>query len=353
MKKLFISLAVLVAAVACSKDEVQSTSSYSAPITFDNSFVNNSTRAIDGSYTSSTLQAFDVCGTITASPQNGGQTANIFEQEKVEKGALTGVGSEWRYSAANAQYWIPGNTYNFVAIADGNKTEGSATITTVATDGNGMPTTITLNDSSKQLDILYAESKNISYNANDGAKTVSFTFSHLMAKAKFTVKNTITATNSGYSYKVKDVKILYPAKIATYTVSTGKWGTASEQASDLDFGHIVAADASTEVNEPINIAIGGSGVSNYERLLIPTADGQPRTINVSFTRELYKSGVLVETKEVTLAANNLTLLKGNAYNFVISLGNPGEPIQFTVGNVGAWDTDHDDDGTDEDETPIP
>ena len=340
MKRLFLTLAAVATMVSCSKDDIVSQSSQQA-IAFADAFVENSTRAIDNSYTNNNLSEFEVYGTIT---NKSNQTANIFKQELVSKNSFTtdnDTGDTWKYSAANTQYWIAGNTYNFKAVVDGN----IENVTSVTTDTNGMPTAIELKDASQQKDILYAEQLNESYTSGD--KTVSFTFDHLMAKAKFTVNNAIT-TNSGYSYKVKDVKITNAVKCATYTIGTG-WASAANGTYELDFGDIVAADADAATTV-IDLAYNTSGVSNYERLLIPNVT---TGFTVSFTCELYKSSVLIDTQTKTIAADNLTIQPGNAYNFVISLGNPGEPIKFTVTKVNEWDTDHDNNGTNDDTTTIP
>lgn len=344
MKRLILTLAAVAAMVSCSKDDIVSQSSQQA-IAFADAFVENSTRAVDGSYTNDTLTEFEVYGTITGSQQNGGGTANIFKQELVSKNLSgEGTGDEWKYNAAHTQYWIAGNTYNFKAIADGNVSG----VTEVVTDQYDMPTAIKLLDASKQKDILYAEDLNVEYTS--GEKTVDFTFEHLMAKAKFTVKNAIT-TDSGYSYMVKDVKITNAAKDAVYTIGTG-WATTIGTYK-LSFGDIVderLINNNTPADyQPIDMAYNTSGVSNYERLIIPTVT---TGINVEFTCELYKSRVLIDKQTKKIQADNLKITKGNAYNFVISLGNPGEPIKFTVQNVTGWDTDNNDDGTDNDTTTI-
>lgn len=343
MKRLILTLSAVAAMVSCSKDDIVSQSSQQA-IAFADAFVENSTRAIDNSYTNSNLTEFEVYGTIT---NKSNQTANIFKQEKVQKGVSEGTGDVWKYNAANTQYWIAGNTYNFKAVVDGN----IENVTEVTTDANGMPTAIILKDASRQKDILYAEKLGETYTS--GSKTIEFTFAHLMAKAKFTVKNAIT-TDSGYSYMVKGVKITDAKAFATYTIENKSWASAGGS-YPLQFGHIVAEGlgalgSPTATANAVDIAFGKSYSSNYERLLIPNVT---TGFTVSFTCELYKSGVLIDKQTKTIQADNLTITKGNAYNFVISLGNPGEPIKFSVLNVKGWETDHDDDDNDNDPTNIP
>ena len=326
MKKSFLTIVALGTMLAsCSNDETLDVTAREA-ITFDRVFVENATRAIDNSYPKTELTSFHVYGTITNS-QN--QTANLFNKELVTKGA----NNKWGYNKANTQYWIPGNTYHYTAIADGN----IENVTEVKTDTDGMPTTIELKDAAHQKDILYAVSEQITYES--GAKTVGFTFNHLLAKAKFTVKNEIS-TNNGYTYQVSDVCITNAYKTATYTIGSG-WGSQEESYS-LSFGNIAATSIGVLDNPNIGVDAthinhGGSAESNFERLLIPFTNG---TIYISFTSQLYKDNVLIQTKEETITANNITLAAGNAYNFVIKLGNPGEPIQFTVTKVNGWETNN-------------
>ena len=331
MKKSFLTIVALGTMLAsCSNDETLDVTAREA-ITFDRVFVENATRAIDNSYPKTELTSFHVYGTITNS-QN--QTANLFNKELVTKGA----NNKWGYNKANTQYWIPGNTYHFTAIADGNiSLENNAIVTQVETGINGMPTKVHLQDASLQKDILYAVSNPITYES--GAETVGFTFNHLLAKAMFTVKNEIS-TNNGYSYKVNNVRITNAYAFATYTIGTG-WGSQGGKYS-LSFGNIAATSIGVLGNPNIgadatHINHGGSAESNFERLLIPFENG---TIYISFTSQLYKDNVLIQTKEETITANNITLAAGNAYNFVIKLGNPGEPIQFTVTKVNGWETNN-------------
>ena len=332
MKKTIFLLATMAAmTTACTNDETLEVTTPQA-ITFSNVFIDNATRtAIDNSYSNENMfSAFDVYGTITNSSN---ETANIFKQEVV-----TNNNDTWKYDEANTQYWIPGNTYNFTAIVGGN----IENVTSVEAENasNGMPTAINLSDASKQNDILLATLEEpIVYTS--GAKTVEFTFKHILAKAKFTVKNAIT-TNNGYSYKVSDVQITGAAKNGVYTIATG-WKAASTPATyNVNFGNIVETAEETGATAS-DIAYGVSYESNWERLLIPTSGA---TINVSFKQELFKSNVLIETKEtVTAQATNVTLEEGHAYNFYIELGNPGEPIKFSVTDITGWDTDINEDKT--------
>lgn len=331
MKKTTLITLAIASMMSCSNEEVLKSSSKEV-ITFDNTFVEKATRAIDGSYNTGSLQQFQAYGTIT---NQAGGTANIFNGQAVNKGG-TGVGTNWTYDASNTQYWIPGNTYNFRAVVDGNITN----VTTVSQDENGMPTAINLHDASAQKDILYAAVSPIPYTGGQ-PNPVSFIFDHLMSKAKFTVKNTIT-TDNGYNYQVSNITIKDTEKNGVYTIGTGWKAAETPSFYDLSFGNAVTI-GTDQAAEAISIGYNGSAESNYERLLIP---GE-KSLTINFDYLLLKDGKTIDTQNKNVYANTLTLEAGKAYNFVIKLGNPGEPITFDVSSVSNWDTDHNDDGTDD------
>lgn len=322
MKKTLIAFLSVAALFGCAKETVISTQKEA--ITFDNAFVDNATKAAyDGSYNSDNLQQFEVYATITGEE---GHTANIFKQELVKKGNELGQGANWSYAVANTQYWIPGNTYTFRAIADGNVANVTEVVALEA--DKYLASAINLLDASAQKDILFAEEKVV---YTSGAKTVKFTFEHILAKAKFTVKNTIV-TNNGYSYKVSDLSVNGIAKNGVYTIADKTWAAGNET-YDLAFGNGVA-DGTAAGLVAENIAYGSQVESNFDRLLIPTS---AEALNITFTYELLKDGIVIDTQDKTIETPALTLKSGQAYNFVISLGNPGEPIQFDVEKVTDWE----------------
>lgn len=360
MKKTMIALFALSALTACSNDETLDVVS-SQPITFNDAFVDNSTRAaLDGSYTKDEINAFQVYGAISNGTGTTLEAANIFNGTEVTK-----TDGLWGYT--NTQYWIPGNTYNFTAIVDGNVKVDDETVTAVETDAaTGMPTSIKLNDVSKQKDILYATVEQIT-DVTEGYNTeVAFTFNHLLAKAKFTVKNEIA--NTAYAYKVTSIKIANAIKSAKYSVSTSTW-TADTPAEgeaiscEITFGNIV--DNATPEGADASLVASSDKVgkeSNYERLLIPgTYSGLEIVIDTELFikdnikdaqgKDVYKS--FQTRKDVNFTpTEDVTLQAGHAYNFVITLGAPGNPIKFTVQALEAWDTDHDNDNKNDDETPL-
>lgn len=327
MKKTILATLAIASMMSCSNEELLEAPAQQA-ITFDNAFVEKapiSRAAYDGSYTTGSLTQFQVYATVT---NKNGVSGRVFTGDVVSYN-----GSEWTYTCPT-QYWVPGNDYHFWAIADGN----AAGATSVTTTNLYVPTAINLLDASQQKDVLLATRTYTDYQTTDGT-TVAFTLRHLMAKAKFTVKNNID-TNSGYSYKVSDITIIGTGKNGVYSVTNNKWGAAAEaETYDLSFGHAVAQGTAAGDATAVAIGFNEKAESNFDRLLLPSA----KQLTVRFKCELFKDGVLIHTEEAKQVTTEkvIELVQGRAYNFIISLSNPGEKIQFTVEKINDWETQPD------------
>ena len=323
MKKIFIAMMAMAAFAACSTEE-QIAAPQGDAIAFGDAFVDNATKAIDGTFANNgtgvnELTQFDVYGIVENA---NGAVANIFCAEPVSKS-----GSVWTYDPNKTQYWVAGNSYSFAAVKNG---------VVAVDDYDNMPATIAY-DVTTQDDVLYAEVNNVNYAGN--VQPVKFTFNHLLSKVKFTVKNQMQYGN-GNSYKVEEVRIVNAVETATYTVD-GTWG-AHAGAHELNFGDIVTVGAS-QAEAALKLLENGVGESNYERLLIPQTNAA-LTIKVNvkyYIADKANPGTDVlndsYTKEVVA---NLTLEAGKAYNFILTLGNPGEPITFAVENIVDWDEEN-------------
>ena len=318
MKKLVLSIFAVAALASCFQNEEFVGAGNNTPIEFAGAYVGGVTKAIDGSYSNTNMfDKFQVYGTL----ENNGAVANIFNGVDVMKG-----GAGWYYDDDYTTYWISGNTYNFKAVVAGNE----AGETAVAVDADGMPTTITLSDAKAQNDILYAEKEPIHYTGN--AEPVRFVFEHLLAKAKVSVRNIIPVDNGGY-YVVKDVKLTNAIESATYTIDTESWANYAGEYV-LGFGHIVAANETTEGANAIKLGLNGKGSSNYERLIVPQANC-PLTISIKYAYYDKNDAAHLQptVKEVSTEAN---IEAGKAYNFVLTLAEPGEKIEFDVLDITDW-----------------
>ncbi len=298
MKKIFFTLVAVATLASCANEETVMEAPHSA-IEFGNVFVDNATRA-DYS-TGLKLERFLVYGTVTGTAG----TVNIYDGDLV-----TGTIGNQVWNCEETNYWIPGASYNFAAVAD-----QTATIRSDEKDENGMPLLLhTLGDSNTNLkDMLYAEASVAGANVTETYNTpVNFTFQHLLSKAKFTV--TSTAAN-GYSHTVTGITVANYS-FGTYTIATETW--AGNTAKDVPFAEISGVTAATGAK------------SNAEVLLVPNA----AQFNVTFTVDLYKGNTKLGTETKTIPVD-ADLVKGNAYNFTIEC-RMGNEIKFKVENDPSW-----------------
>lgn len=227
MKKIFlIGLTAAAMLASCSNDETVEMAQQKA-IGFSNAFVNNGTRSVvDPSFTTSTLKDFAVYGFT----QNG----QIFNGEKVSKGGAASTG--WSYD--NVQYWVPGNTYTFGAIAP-YSVAGNVSNVTLPTGATkvGMEVAFT-NTDADQVDLLHAAPAQITGVTPTYTTPVSMTFNHQLSKVKFSFQNSV---GEGYNVKVSNVKITDAFKEGTLTVAaTGNtWGGQTNKNLELNFGNVV------------------------------------------------------------------------------------------------------------------
>ena len=312
MKKILFTILCAGAVISCAKDEV--VTAEQEAITFENAFVDNATKALDN-YTVNTgnLTAFNVWGT-TQMPSSS-DIVPIFNEI-----AVTLDGTAWTYGAAHTQYWIPGNHYEFVA-AKNYKADSEVVV-------NGLPSTFKY-EAASQADFIYASADADGQNAGHNDE-VEFTFDHLLSKAYFTVKNEMSGDNRNYSYRVSNIALNNVVTEGTYTVDGGTWATDGEYS--LSFGNVNGIATATDA-AAVKIYSGTTNyTSHYSRLLIPATYA---ALNITCTIEtLYGDAVIdVENYSKNIA---YTFAKGKAYNFVLTLQNPGDEIEFTVTKVNDW-----------------
>lgn len=330
MKKyLFFAVAAL-AMTSCSQDEVMEVAQKEA-ISFKDAFVENATRtAIDGSYTNAkgNLASFQVYGT-TKDNANAAEV-NIFNGVTVSGSQAT----TWSYDELYTQYWIEGNIYNFAAVADGN----IANATSVTPGNTNMPTAINILDASQQKDVLYA-TNNFGECTSTTARTVPFTFNHILSKAKFTAK-VVATLDSKYYYTVSNIKITNAAKKATYTIGSATpwaYGTEDGDKYTVEFGNIVQTADGTTAPAASQLKANASVESNWDRLLIPETN-----VNIEFDVALYTENGLINSYKETISNFAVNMEGGKAYNFQFTLPLPGDKIDFTVTTITDWDNQNKD-----------
>lgn len=327
MKKIFlIGLTAAAMMASCSNDETVEMAQQKA-ISFSNAFVNNGTRSIvDPSFTTENLTDFAVYGFT----QNG----QIFNGDKVSKGGSASTG--WSY--ANLQYWVPGNTYTFGAIAPHSV---AANVSGVALPENATKVEMKVaftNTDANQVDLLHAEPAQITGVTASYTEPVSMTFNHQLSKVKFSFQNSVGA---GYNVKVSNVKITDAYEKGTLTVGATEntWSNQTDKALVLNFGNVVADGATAD--EAAVIAYTKTLESYNEKLMIPMGSA---TYTVTFTVELFKDNVPLGTYNHTVQIKNVEFKLGYCYDFkatlthenIVDPENPLKPIEFKVDGITDW-----------------
>lgn len=323
MKKLFmIGLAATAMLASCSNDETVEMAQQKA-IGFSNAFVNNGTRSIvDPSFTTNTLDNFAVYGFT----QNG----QIFKGDKVYKGGSASTG--WSYDVL--QYWVPGNTYTFGAIAPAAQKDNVSKVTLAG--GKVCMEVAFTNDGT--VDLLHAAPNavvcNDAFLAQANIPKVGMTFSHQLSKVKFSFAN---AVGEGYNVKVTNVKIANAKKTGTLTIGATNAWSAQDGSVELAFG-----DAKTDEPNSEIIANGEEMESYNEKLMIPM--DATATYTVTFTAELYQGDVLLGSYNHEVKIKNVEFKLGYCYDFKATLThenildpkNPLKPIEFTLAGIENW-----------------
>lgn len=326
MKKIFlIGLTAAAMMASCSNDETVEMAQQKA-ISFSNAFVNNGTRSVDDpSFTTSTLKDFAVYGFT--------QSGQIFNGEKVSGTTSTG----WSYD--NVQYWVPGNTYTFGAIAPHRAANVSDVKLPEGATKVEMKVAFT-NTDADQVDLLHAAPAQIAGTAVTPTykEAVSMTFYHQLSKVKFSFEN---AVGAGHYVKVKDVKITNAYKTGTWKVTgepANTWSNQADKTLELNFGNVVANGATANV--AANIAFNETLESYYEKLMIPM--DASATYTVTFTVDLCAGDAVLKSKTFTTQISGVEFKLGYCYDFKASLNadnitdDPLEPIEFTVFKVEDW-----------------
>ena len=326
MKKIFlIGLTAAAMLASCSNDETVEMAQQKA-IGFSNAFVNNGTRSVvDPSFTTTSLNDFAVYGFT----QNG----QIFNGEKVSK-----TGDAWSY--VNVQYWVPGNTYTFGAIAP-YSVAGKVSDVTLPESATKVEMKVAFtNTDAKQVDLLHAAPTQIAGTAVTPTykEPVSMTFNHQLSKVKFSFEN---AVGVGYNVKVSNVKITNAYANGTLTVAAAgnNWSDQTNQNLELNFGNVVNDASGTEAAVIANTAT----LESYnEKLMIPMVSSA--TYTVTFTVELFKDMVPLGTYNHTVQIKNVEFKLGYCYDFkatlthenIVDPENPLKPIEFKVDGITDW-----------------
>ncbi|MBR4850893.1 MAG: fimbrillin family protein [Tidjanibacter sp.] len=321
MKKLFVIALAAIGMVACVQNEIVETPKSDA-IAFAGAYIDNATRAAaDPSFNEQVgnLTAFNVWGYMDET------AGTVFSAEEVTK--LNGA---WSYN--NTQYWAPGHTYYFAALAPMENKHWSVALAGDPEAQMGLGT-VTFENVNGGEDLIYAKAKVVTPGMSEllqnGMDPVKLQFNHLLSKVKFTFINGFTTENAFVS--VSDIKMTV-AKDATINLAaaTPVWeGLANEKV--LEFGDVA------------KLAMSEDDECTDERLTIPATDAY--TYNIEFTVTVYmgsSADTAIPAMEVkkTSTVTGQAFEMGKAYNLVAEITPENLnmlPIEFEV-EVSEWET---------------
>ncbi|MBO7198944.1 MAG: fimbrillin family protein [Alistipes sp.] len=310
MKKLLVSLLAIAGLVACTNDEVVSVQKGN-PIAFD-TFVENVTRV---GYDSNSLTGFDVWAFIEST--NGRST--ILTGEDVNRND----DGKWWYG--NTQYWVPGNTYYFAALAPMNSQNvRNLQLATGDAAYKGLGTVEFTNVDGTE-DLIYAVNM---VEASETTSKVTFTFNHLLSKVKFSFTNTFD--NANYSIQVRNIQMTAPETGTVNLAADEVEWTPGSTSLDLDFGETGT--------------IAQSGVANSAELLTIPA-GATQEYIVTFKVDLYVGNgadkVLAKTYEKSSTISGIELEAGKAYNFAAAINAESLKLNEVIfdASVNGWGED--------------
>ncbi len=318
MKKIFVAVLAMAGVVACNTVDTLDVPQ-NPEIRFANAFVENATRAneaLDPSTTTNTLTGFNVWGFMD---QTDG---TVFVAEDV-------TGSKGNFSYANIQYWAPGHTYYFAALApidSANVKDFAAEVAGATEEEKFVKTVFNFKNVEGTEDLLYAAAKEVAP-AMGASKTVMLTFDHLLSKVKFSFTNGFTNPNAYID--VKNVTMAVPASAtATLTKDAYTW---ANQAGELilEFGDACDKTAINVKQEAAN-----------ELLTIPAA----QDYKIEFDVVYYQGSVPAYEGHKVVTLKNVAFEVGKAYNLAATLnasniteeGVELQPIVFDVQVVNNW-----------------
>ena len=310
MKKLFVGVLAIASMVACMNEETVRVQDGN-PIAFENTYVQNATRANDPSTTTNNIQEFSVWAYMNA------VDGVVFDDETVSRS-----GDDWTYT--NTQYWMPGNNYFFAAFA-GDRTAIETLPETMDENGLGE---VKFTNVDGTNDILYAEA--VVENAEADQEPVALTFKHLLSKVKFTFKNGFQNDNNFVVVKNITMDVAETAYV--------------DLSADADFANResvlpwtnLAGTTTLEFGDVNKLEIGFSEAAENERLTIPADANYEYVIN--FDVEVYNGSVLGLQKSMEVKLSGLELVAGRAYNLMATINQENlnlNKIEFLV-EVDEW-----------------
>lgn len=300
MKKSFLMFGVAAMALAsCTNEEVLNVAD-SRAISFDNAFVNNSTRAaINGVDDLTKFYVF-------AGFESKGD--NVYENNVVTRG---GEKLSYTWTPEYIAYWQAGKAYTFDAYAANDKIENAK-----LQDGKLNFTDVTFTDGDN--DILVAEASVPTVDI-DNVQPVALEFSHVLSQVKFTFETAIENVN----FTITNVSFNNVVNKGSYAASV--WTASSDESDKKAYSFGNAGSVTNETK------------GSTETLIILPQQLSEGVQTVTFTLKA-EGALALDERKLTANLPTFDLTEGNSYNFVATLtseniGKPDEdfkPIVFTI-----------------------
>lgn len=244
--------------------------------------------------------------------QNGSNTS-VFGSDGTAVSTTDG-GQTWTYSPV--RYWQAG-TYNFYAVfpedfATGSLANGALNLSF----GNGW-------NLSSQTDLMLATAPNISgrFNTDDKPEPVGLTFSHLLSKIGFSVKDN---DNDNVTIKVTSISISGNHKTASGYSTTGGWSWKSDDTATSQTLPLANSNGVTIGTTDYTAVTSSNGVMVF-----------PETcslkVSVQYMATMGVSSATINAS-VTIPVN---LMAGNNYVYKLLISSTGITISSSI---QPWDT---------------
>lgn len=325
MKKILLVALAAAAMVGCSQNEEIDNAAQKVEINFG-TVVSSTTRAVVTDLNK--LKEAGVGFTVYAYNTGDAEMATVtkaIDMKSFIDGKKATFSTAWDIEGA-PYHWPLLNKIQFFALGN----PGTATLSyNVPTDAAIYPSfTYTVADVDNQTDLVVA--KVLNANQKDNKAGVSLPFTHALAQVNFTVKST-----DEYTYKVKSIEISGVSNTGTYNFSTDKWtnlsGTGvSYKKTYAEGSEIVASAEGVEVNTAW--------------MLMPQT--MPTSADVAALKITY--GVYVGSESMGPDVVSTIDLKGTTawavgkkIRYTLSLSYAGAEIKFIVPEIGAWNTNDD------------
>lgn len=275
------------------------------------------------------MTTFNVYGNMVSSSSPTSTPSEVFKATPVAKTA-----EKWVYE--NTQYWMPGQTYSFVAI----HTPSTDNITNLSYSADKLTFNYTAPaDYTAVPDILTAAHRR---KYEKPATPVAFNFGHIMARINFVAK--VDPAIQDLNIRIDQIVIRGIASRASYTLQPAPLGTAM-QTSDLVAPAWVVSGTPARITYTKNpgeiITTRGSAELfpvTDPLLIIPQNVTSDLEVELTYTRIGGGSTVVSGRLRSASVTHGYAWAAGRSYSYSFTLG-ADDYLLFNEPDIKSWDED--------------